>query len=222
MQKVQHDGKEKSTSIIYRSIITQSAIHVTFTEVLYVTSISPSWRRQKQMTSLWQYQTLISINIVNRIVLGLKSMERDTHLFSAASMLMASMMFLTFSVICLALIVCCSNFVFTADCEIHSCEAITHKLLWRLQGLLVDRAHGFARYQGRTEDKIHTCYFNLGEGKKWKPRCENDSSRVCTLCPTAHIYREVTVTCWWSLSEIIKTHQVCTIKNAEKERKNML
>lgn len=56
-------------------------------------------------------------------------MELDTHLFSAASMLMASMMLLTFSVICLALIVCCSNFVFTADCEIHSCEAITHKLL---------------------------------------------------------------------------------------------
>lgn len=47
-----------------------------------------------------------------------------THLFSAASMLMASMMALTVSVICLALIVCCSNFVFTADCEIHSCEAI--------------------------------------------------------------------------------------------------
>lgn len=55
--------------------------------------------------------------------------RRNTHLFSAASMLMASMMLLTFSVICLALIVCCSNFVFTADCEIHSCEAITHKLL---------------------------------------------------------------------------------------------
>lgn len=35
-------------------------------------------------------------------------------------------MSLTFSVICLALIVCCSNFVFTADCEIHSCEATTH------------------------------------------------------------------------------------------------
>lgn len=56
-------------------------------------------------------------------------MEQGTHLFSAASMLMASMMLLTFSVICLALTVCCSNFVFTADCEIHSCEAITHKLL---------------------------------------------------------------------------------------------
>lgn len=53
----------------------------------------------------------------------------DTHLFSAASMLMASMMLLTFSAISLALIVCCSNFVFTADCEIHSCEAITHELL---------------------------------------------------------------------------------------------
>lgn len=33
---------------------------------------------------------------------------------------------LTVSVICFAVIVCCSNFVFTADCEIHSCEAITH------------------------------------------------------------------------------------------------
>lgn len=52
-------------------------------------------------------------------------MQQNAHLFSAASMLIASMMFLTFSVICMALIVCCSNFVFTADCEIHSCEAIT-------------------------------------------------------------------------------------------------
>lgn len=56
-----------------------------------------------------------------------EDMQRDAHRFSAASMLMASMMVLTFSMICLALIVCCSNFVFTADCEIHSCEATTHK-----------------------------------------------------------------------------------------------
>lgn len=35
---------------------------------------------------------------------------------------MASIMFFTVSIICLALIVCCSNLVFTADCEIHSCE----------------------------------------------------------------------------------------------------
>ena len=50
----------------------------------------------------------------------------STHLFSAASMLMLSMIPWTVSMICLALIVCCSNFVFTADCEIHSCEAIIH------------------------------------------------------------------------------------------------
>lgn len=45
-----------------------------------------------------------------------------TYLFSAAATFMASIMFFTVSIICLALIVCCSNLVFTADCEIHSCE----------------------------------------------------------------------------------------------------
>lgn len=47
---------------------------------------------------------------------------QHTYLFSAAAMFMASIMFFTVSIICLALIVCCSNLVFTADCEIHSCE----------------------------------------------------------------------------------------------------
>lgn len=47
---------------------------------------------------------------------------QPTYLFSAAATFMASIMFFTVSIICLALIVCCSNLVFTADCEIHSCE----------------------------------------------------------------------------------------------------
>lgn len=47
---------------------------------------------------------------------------QHTYLFSAAATFMASIMFFTVSIICLALIVCCSNLVFTADCEIHSCE----------------------------------------------------------------------------------------------------
>lgn len=51
-----------------------------------------------------------------------KDKRTGTHLLSAAAMLIWSMMSLTVSVICFALIVCCSNFVFTAECEIHSCE----------------------------------------------------------------------------------------------------
>ena len=47
---------------------------------------------------------------------------QPTYLFSAAATFMASIMSFTVSIICLALIVCCSNLVFTADCEIHSCE----------------------------------------------------------------------------------------------------
>lgn len=47
---------------------------------------------------------------------------QPTYLFSAAATFMVSIMFFTVSIICLALIVCCSNLVFTADCEIHSCE----------------------------------------------------------------------------------------------------
>lgn len=76
-----------------------------------------------------RHQTPIKKKSTNPYPLKRLYTEQDNHLFSAASMLMASMMLLTFSVICLALIVCCSNFVFTADCEIHSCEAITHELL---------------------------------------------------------------------------------------------
>lgn len=52
----------------------------------------------------------------------------QSYLLSAALMFMESIMAFTVSVICLALIVWCSNFVFTADCEIHSCgvQVTTH------------------------------------------------------------------------------------------------
>lgn len=125
----------------------------------------------------------------------------DAHLFSAASMLMASMMSLTFSVICLALIVCCSNFVFTADCEIHSCEAMTHtghcdRQRWREVGGARRRGGWGTRTctptGEQTEDEIDACCLNSGvrkrNGQKKERSAEESSgsSRACISCPGAH------------------------------------
>lgn len=49
-----------------------------------------------------------------------------THLCSCAAMCTESIMRRRASEICLALTVCCSNFVFTADCEIHSYKHNRH------------------------------------------------------------------------------------------------
>lgn len=129
-----------------------------------------------------------------------KRVYQDTHLFSAASMLMASMMFLTFSVICLALIVCCSNFVFTADCEIHSCEAITHKLLWQLWG------HGGScwwgcvstRWPGTKKRTRHTpatwTYEKVRNKKHGWVKMTAAEYLSCVSQPT---YCNVTVMCGW-------------------------
>lgn len=50
-----------------------------------------------------------------------------THLCSCAAMCTESMMRRRASEICLALTVCCSNLVFTADCEIHSYAQQPHQ-----------------------------------------------------------------------------------------------
>lgn len=63
-----------------------------------------------------------------------------THFFSAEEILMASMIALTDSVICQALIVCCSNLVFTADWDINSCEiheACSSAIIVQLLGIML-------------------------------------------------------------------------------------
>ncbi len=51
-----------------------------------------------------------------------KSRRLCAHLCSWAAMCTESIIRRRASEICLALIVCCSNLVFTADCEMHSCK----------------------------------------------------------------------------------------------------
>lgn len=68
------------------------------------------------------------------------------------------------------------------------------------------------------EDKIDTCCFNIREGKKWKHRCENDSSSVCISRSQSPKYWKVTVMCWWSHSKMIKIHHMNVIKNASERK----
>lgn len=73
------------------------------------------------LTSLPEYKLIIyAINSTNLIVMQAPSIS--SHRCSWAATCTESMMRRTSSAICFALTVCCSNFVFTADWEIHSCR----------------------------------------------------------------------------------------------------
>lgn len=117
------------------------------------------------------------------------------------------MMSLTFSVICLALIVCCSNFVFTADCEIHSCEATTHtgycdgRVGWA--GLEDERGRtNMRRRRGPTEAEIDACYCLelrgkeikwAKEGKERRGQKQQQQQQVVYLVSQEPIWHKVTV-----------------------------